>query len=188
MRVSHPGVEDPARVRRSVLQVVVDPARQHLLGEAYHVGLDIEVLVAPHLAAGPGSGLNLVHHEGDVVLLADGSQTLEKLRTAVIVSSLRLYRLRDDPRHRPPLRALGERRSDPTLRNVTYSLLYQLLHLSEAPVVLLAVLPDVLLQRISVLREVCLGPGQGGNIHALDWPRVGAAQQPDSSAVKASFE
>ena len=66
-------------MRRAVLQVVVDPSRQHLLRETHHVRLDAEMFVAPHLAGGPGSGLDLVHHQGDVVLLPDGRQALEKL-------------------------------------------------------------------------------------------------------------
>ena len=72
-------LEDPTRVRRSVLQVVVDPSRQHLLRETHHVRLDVEMFVAPHLSRGPSAGLDLVHHQGDVVLLADGRQALEEL-------------------------------------------------------------------------------------------------------------
>ena len=34
MWVPDPGIEDPARVGRAVLHVVVDPARYHFLGEA----------------------------------------------------------------------------------------------------------------------------------------------------------
>ena len=89
MRVSHPGaeqeiesillsgkvgsnsLEDPARVRRAVPQVVVDPSRQHLLRETHHVRLDVEMFVAPHLSRGPSAGLDLVHHQGDVVLMTN---------------------------------------------------------------------------------------------------------------------
>ena len=95
VRVSHPGaaensviiqsgklgnnsLEDPARVRRAVGQVVVNPSRQHFLGETHHVRLDTEMFVAPHLAGSSTSGLDLVHHEGDVVLLADGRQATEE--------------------------------------------------------------------------------------------------------------
>ena len=62
-----------------MLQVVVDPSRQHLLRETHHVRLDVEMFVAPHLSRGPSAGLDLVHHQGDVVLLGDGRQALEEL-------------------------------------------------------------------------------------------------------------
>ena len=93
-------LEDPARVRRSVLQVVVDPSRQHLLRETHHVRLDVEMFVAPHLARGSSSSLDLIHHQGDVVLLTNLLQSLEKVGAAVIVTALRLDGLRDDARHR----------------------------------------------------------------------------------------
>ena len=85
-----------------MLQVVVDPSRQHLLRETHHVRLDTEMFVAPHLAGGSTSGLNLVHHQGDVVLLTNGRQPLEELWTAVVVSSLGLYWFRYDAGHRVP--------------------------------------------------------------------------------------
>ena len=87
-------------MRGAVLQVVVNPPGQHLLGETHHVRLDVEMFVAPHLARGSSSGLDLVHHQGDVVLLTDGRQPLEELWTAVVVASLGLYRLRDNASNR----------------------------------------------------------------------------------------
>ena len=97
--VPDPGVEDPARVRGPVLQVVVHAPWQHLLGEGHHVGLQPEVLVGPHLARASGPGLDLVHHQGYVVLLTNVLQSLEKVGAAVIVAALRLDWLRDDARH-----------------------------------------------------------------------------------------
>ena len=99
-KVASNSLEDPARVRGAVRQVVVDPSRQHLLRETHHVRLDVEMFVAPHLAGGATSSLDLVHHQGDVVLLTDGRQPLEELWTAVVVASLGLYGLRDNASHR----------------------------------------------------------------------------------------
>ena len=42
-----------------MLEVVEDAARHHLLGEADDVGLDAEVLVAPHLPGGAATRLYL---------------------------------------------------------------------------------------------------------------------------------
>ena len=74
-------------------------AGQHLLGEGDHVCLHVEVFVGPHAARAPGPGLHLVHHEGDVALLAHPRQPLEEVRAAVVVAALGLDGLRDDPRH-----------------------------------------------------------------------------------------
>ena len=98
-KLGNNSLEDPARVRRAVGQVVVNPSRQHFLGETHHVRLDTEMFVAPHLTRGPASGLDLVHHQGDVVLLTDGGQTLEELWTAVVVSPLGLDGFGDDAGH-----------------------------------------------------------------------------------------
>ena len=46
-----------------MLHVVEDPARHHLLGEGDHVGLDAEVLVAPHLPGGSTPCLHLSDHD-----------------------------------------------------------------------------------------------------------------------------
>ena len=87
-------------MRGAVLQVVVNPPGQHLLGETHHVRLDVEMFVAPHLARGSSSSLDLIHHQRDAVLLTDGRQPLEELWTAVVVASLGLYGLRDNASHR----------------------------------------------------------------------------------------
>ena len=50
VRVAHPGVEDPARLRWTMLHVVEHSPGQHLLGEGHHVCFDTKVLVTPHLA------------------------------------------------------------------------------------------------------------------------------------------
>ena len=46
-----------------MLHVVEDPARHHLLGEGDDVGLDAEVLVAPHLPGGSTPCLHLSDHD-----------------------------------------------------------------------------------------------------------------------------
>ena len=108
MRVSDPGVDDPARVRGTVLQVVVDPAGDHLLGETHHVGMDPKVLVAPHCSGGPAPRLNLVHHQGYVPLSTDLLQSLEELRTGVVVSALGLDGFGYNPCHGRSVLALKE--------------------------------------------------------------------------------
>ena len=89
-------------------------ARHHLLREGDDVGLDAEVLVAPHLPSGSTPCLhlsdqededddddeeedvmmkNLVHHERDVVVLADLRQASEECWRPVVVASLGLKKL-----------------------------------------------------------------------------------------------
>ena len=97
MGIPDPGVENSTGMGRPVLQVVVDAAGHHFLGETHHVGLDAKVLVAPHLAGRAGPGLHLIHHKGDGVLATDPLQALEKLGAGVVVPALRLNRLRNDP-------------------------------------------------------------------------------------------
>jgi len=89
---------------RPVLHVVEDAPRHHLLGEADDVRLDSEMLVAPHLPRCPPACLHLVHHQGDVVPLADVRQSAEECRGAVVISTLGLDRFRDDPGHRLTIR------------------------------------------------------------------------------------
>ena len=48
-----------------MLHVVEDPARHHLLGEGDDVGLDAEVLVAPHLPSGSTPCLHLSDQEDE---------------------------------------------------------------------------------------------------------------------------
>ena len=48
-----------------MLHVVEDPARHHLLGEGDDVGLDAEVLVAPHLPGGSTTCLHLSDQEDE---------------------------------------------------------------------------------------------------------------------------
>ena len=80
VRVPHPRVLDPAGLERPVALLVVDAAREHLLAEGQDVWAvgQVEVLVTPDLAGGAAARLNLVHHEGDVILVGKVVQTLEK--------------------------------------------------------------------------------------------------------------
>ena len=59
MWVADPCVEDSARVRGPVLEVVVDPPGHHLLAEADHVGAEAELGVAPHTSSCSSTSLHL---------------------------------------------------------------------------------------------------------------------------------
>merc|ERR1719483_360874 len=76
---------------RSVLQVVEDTTRQHLLGEGDNISLNAKMFMAPHLASRSTSCLNLIHHQRYVPPLADLLDSSEELRTAMIISSFSLY-------------------------------------------------------------------------------------------------
>ena len=101
-----------------MLHVVEDAPGHHLLGEADNVCLNPKVLVAPHLPSGSTPCLhlsdqededddddeeedvmmkNLVHHERDVVVLADLCQASEERWRPVVVASLGLWRLPGQP-------------------------------------------------------------------------------------------
>ncbi len=79
VRVSSPGVDHPSGMLRSMLTIVEDPAGHHLLGEGDNVGAvrKVEQLVAPHGAGVAPACLDLVHHQGNVVALAQSVQTLQ---------------------------------------------------------------------------------------------------------------
>merc|ERR1719500_2353700 len=108
--------------------LVVDAPGQHLLGEAHNVWRDAEVFVGPHLTSASSSCLDLVNHEGDVVLFADRFHALEEEGRTMEVSSLSLERFTDHSSH----------------RHAIYCRLYNfLLHINQTPIILCFVVVHV---------------------------------------------
>ena len=105
--ISHPGIENPASMRWSMLQVVINSSRTHFLRETYNIRFNAKMLVTPHLACGSASSLHLVHHQGHIPLPRDLLQALKKLWTGVVVSTLSLDWLGDDACHRCSILALN---------------------------------------------------------------------------------
>ena len=78
---------------------MINTGSQHLLGVGHDVGpvLQLEMFVAPHLPSGPAPGLNLVYDQLDVVFPAERLEASEPVTRAVVISTLSLDRLSNDP-------------------------------------------------------------------------------------------
>ena len=79
--------------------LVVDTGSQHFLGVGHHVRsvLQLEMLVAPHLPGGSAARLDLVYDQLDVVFPAERLEASEPVARSVVISTLSLDRLSNDP-------------------------------------------------------------------------------------------
>lgn len=172
-RVTHPGVElAVGLVGAQVLGGVVVAGGLSLLGEGDHVGrvLEIPVLVRPELASGANAGLDLVGNEEDVVLAGEGAELLEELGAGVVVAALGLDGLDHD----------GGGGQVPGGDEV--------LNLVEGGLLGLAVLLDVVLERVLELGEGGLGPVKGGDVELVDGLGAGGGEGAKEAAVKGRLE
>ncbi|KUI60105.1 hypothetical protein VP1G_11164 [Cytospora mali] len=171
--VTHPCVELPVWLVGPQLRVaVVVACRLRLLGKGHHVGRrgKVPVVVGPELASRTDTSLHLVHNQENSVLLGELTEATEELGRGMVVTTLGLDGLDDD----------STRGQVPGLDEV--------LDLGKRVLLGLAVLLNMLLERVLEQGEGGLGPIKSGNVELVDRLGAGGGKGAKQTAVEGGPE